>query len=83
MNVYFMTQEYHVPEMSSDVVDVWDTVAGIMDNAGAKVVPCTLPHTQYSILCYTVLCCSEVASNMARFDGVQFGTRASLNSLSV
>lgn len=33
----------------------------------------SLPHTQFSIVCYHVLCCCEVASNMARFDGLEYG----------
>ena len=69
-------QEYHVPELSTDIVEIWDRMAGDLDNADARVVQVSLPHTQQSIVCYTVLCCSEVASNMARYDGVEFGHRA-------
>ena len=42
---------------------------------GAQIVPVSLPHTKYSIVTYTVLCCCEVASNMARFDGLRYGHR--------
>lgn len=37
------------------------------------MVEVSLPHTCYSIVCYHVLCTAEVASNMARFDGLEYG----------
>ena len=37
------------------------------------MVEVSLPHTRYSIVCYHVLCTAEVASNMARFDGLEYG----------
>ena len=35
-----------------------------------------MPHTQHSIAVYTLLNAVEVASNMARYDGVEFGHRS-------
>lgn len=32
-----------------------------------------MPHTKYSIVCYSILNQCEVASNMARYDGVEYG----------
>ncbi|TTS81758.1 Glutamyl-tRNA(Gln) amidotransferase subunit A, mitochondrial [Bagarius yarrelli] len=52
----------------------------MFERAGARVCEVSLPHTQYSIVCYHVLCCCEVASNMARFDGLQYGHRSSIES---
>lgn len=40
---------------------------------GAKIVDVSLPHTSHSIICYYILADSEIASNMARYDGVRFG----------
>ena len=45
----------------------------MFEAAGARVSDVSLPHTQYSIVTYSVLCACEVASNMARYDGVEFG----------
>lgn len=38
-----------------------------------------MPHTKYSIVCYSILNQCEVASNMARYDGIEFGFRPSEN----
>ncbi|XP_050390705.1 glutamyl-tRNA(Gln) amidotransferase subunit A, mitochondrial [Patella vulgata] len=68
-------QEYLAPGTTKDVTETWQQVADMLDDAGAKVTSVSLPHTQYSILVYSVLCCCEVASNMARYDGIEFGYR--------
>ncbi|KAJ8027364.1 Glutamyl-tRNA(Gln) amidotransferase subunit A, mitochondrial [Holothuria leucospilota] len=73
-------KEYHSPGLQKDILHVWSRAADIFENAGAKVVPVSLPHTQYSIACYSVLCAAEVASNMARYDGIEFGHRSKTDS---
>ncbi|XP_015278909.1 PREDICTED: glutamyl-tRNA(Gln) amidotransferase subunit A, mitochondrial [Gekko japonicus] len=70
-------KEYNAPGMSSETLAVWSKAAGLFEKAGAKVVEVSLPHTCYSIVCYHVLCAAEVASNMARFDGLEYGHRSS------
>ncbi|XP_010002166.1 PREDICTED: glutamyl-tRNA(Gln) amidotransferase subunit A, mitochondrial [Chaetura pelagica] len=72
-------KEYHVPELSSEILAVWSKAADLFKNAGAKVIEVSLPHTCYSIVCYHVLCTAEVASNMARFDGLEYGHRSAMN----
>lgn len=69
-----MCQEYHAPGLSEDIAAEWCRVADMFEREGARVVQVSLPHTQYSIVCYHILCCVEVASNMARFDGLEYGT---------
>ncbi|ESO98563.1 hypothetical protein LOTGIDRAFT_174160 [Lottia gigantea] len=68
-------KEYHAPDTTEDVITTWGQIADMLDNAGAKVSQVSLPYTQYSIKVYSVLCCCEVASNMARYDGIEFGYR--------
>lgn len=36
-----------------------------------------MPNTAHSIVCYSILNQCEVASNMARYDGIEYGFRAS------
>ncbi|XP_029451184.1 glutamyl-tRNA(Gln) amidotransferase subunit A, mitochondrial isoform X2 [Rhinatrema bivittatum] len=73
-------QEYHAPGLSRETLAVWTKAADRLENAGAKVVAVSLPHTRYSIVCYHVLCTAEVASNMARFDGLEYGHRCDVDS---
>ncbi|KAG8582377.1 hypothetical protein GDO81_008029 [Engystomops pustulosus] len=71
-------KEYHAPGLSSEILSIWTKAADMMEKAGAKVVEVSMPHTRYSIVCYHVLCTAEVASNMARFDGLEYGHRADI-----
>uniref|UniRef100_A0A4W6C0T2 Glutamyl-tRNA(Gln) amidotransferase subunit A, mitochondrial n=1 Tax=Lates calcarifer TaxID=8187 RepID=A0A4W6C0T2_LATCA len=73
-------KEYHAPGLSEEVIAQWSRVADMFERAGARVEQVSLPHTQYSIVCYHVLCHAEVASNMARFDGLEYGHRSEVNS---
>ena len=43
---------------------------------GCKVVPITLPHTEYTIACYYIICTAEASSNLARYDGIRYGFRS-------
>ncbi|XP_040454817.1 glutamyl-tRNA(Gln) amidotransferase subunit A, mitochondrial isoform X2 [Falco naumanni] len=72
-------KEYHAPGLSSEILAVWSKAADLFKSAGAKVIEVSLPHTRYSIVCYHVLCAAEVASNMARFDGLEYGHRSDMN----
>lgn len=72
-------KEYQLTELSDEVNECWRNVERMLEEAGAKIVPVSLPHTELSIVCYSVLNQCEVASNMARYDGVEFGFRANEN----
>ncbi|XP_033231675.1 glutamyl-tRNA(Gln) amidotransferase subunit A, mitochondrial isoform X2 [Belonocnema kinseyi] len=69
-------KEYRLSELSNEVDVCWQNVARILEEGGAKIIPVSLPHTELSIVCYSVLNQCEVASNMARYDGIEFGFRA-------
>jgi aspartyl-tRNA(Asn)/glutamyl-tRNA(Gln) amidotransferase subunit A len=47
---------------------------GILEEMGASVVPCSMPSMAYALAAYYVTCTSEASSNLARFDGVRYGT---------
>lgn len=69
-------KEYKVDSISEEMQTCWDEIASLLQEAGAKIVPVSLPHTEYSIVCYSVINRCHVASNMARYDGIKYGYRA-------
>ncbi|MEO0814489.1 MAG: Asp-tRNA(Asn)/Glu-tRNA(Gln) amidotransferase subunit GatA, partial [Myxococcota bacterium] len=42
---------------------------------GAEVVDVSIPHMDYGIAAYYLICTSEASSNLARYDGVRYGKR--------
>ena len=48
----------------------------IYKNAGAEIVEVELPHTEYGIPTYYVVATAEASSNLARYDGIRYGKRA-------
>jgi aspartyl-tRNA(Asn)/glutamyl-tRNA(Gln) amidotransferase subunit A len=61
------------PEVEAAVRAAHDELA----RAGATLVPVSLPHTKYAIATYYLVCTAEASSNLARYDGVKYGHRAS------
>ncbi|KAG5343661.1 GATA amidotransferase, partial [Acromyrmex heyeri] len=69
-------KEYGVQGISEEIAECWEKVSCLLKEAGASVVPVSLPHTDYSIVCYSVLNRCDVASNLACYDGIEYGHRA-------
>ena len=66
-------REYFPAELSRDVSErVREVVSGLQAR-GATVVHVSLPSTAYALSAYYVLASAEASSNMARYDGVQYG----------
>ncbi|XP_076390633.1 glutamyl-tRNA(Gln) amidotransferase subunit A, mitochondrial isoform X2 [Megachile rotundata] len=68
--------EYKQTSISPEIQECWEELSQFLTEAGASVVPVSLPHTSYSIMCYTVLNRCDVTSNLARYDGIEYGYRA-------
>lgn len=48
----------------------------VLRKLGMEVKPVHLPHTKYAVAAYYIICPSEVSANMARYDGIKYGSTA-------
>ncbi len=52
-----------------------EDIRALLESLGATVQEVSLPHTRYAMAAYYILTPSEVSSNLAKFDGIRYGTR--------
>ncbi|MGJ8625796.1 MAG: Asp-tRNA(Asn)/Glu-tRNA(Gln) amidotransferase subunit GatA [Sulfitobacter sp.] len=72
-------KEYHMDGMPEEIEKLWADGIAMMKDAGAEIVNISLPHTKYALPAYYVIAPAEASSNLARYDGVRYGHRASLD----
>ena len=68
-------EEYFIEGIDEEVEKAVREAIEAMRDAGAKVVPLSLPHTEYAIATYYIIATAEASSNLARYDGVRYGYR--------
>lgn len=66
--------EYLQKGLDLGVRENFDKARDIFSRLGAKLIEISLPHTEYAIACYYIIQPSEVSSNLARYDGIRFGS---------
>ena len=73
-------KEYRMDGMPQEIEKLWADGTAMLKDAGAKIVDISLPHTKYALPAYYVIAPAEASSNLARYDGVRYGQRASLDA---
>jgi len=61
--------------MDSSVKKAVSDSRNVLKSLGAELVDISLPHTRYAVSCYYIIAPAEASSNLARFDGDQYGLR--------
>ncbi|TEB36530.1 Glutamyl-tRNA amidotransferase subunit A, mitochondrial [Coprinellus micaceus] len=68
-------QEFFPAELSRPVLDRFRSVLRVLKERGVRLIPVSLPSSSYSLSAYYVLASAEASSNMARYDGIEYGER--------
>jgi aspartyl-tRNA(Asn)/glutamyl-tRNA(Gln) amidotransferase subunit A len=68
--------------LSSESGDLILKGVDTLKKLGCEVREISLPTTKYAVACYYIICTAEASSNLARYDGVRYTTRAAGSTLS-
>ena len=71
-------KEYRMDGMPQEIEALWAEGRAMLEDACAKMVDISLPHTKYALPAYYVIAPAEASSNLARYDGVRYGHRAKM-----
>jgi aspartyl-tRNA(Asn)/glutamyl-tRNA(Gln) amidotransferase subunit A len=68
--------------LSSETGDLIAKGVALLKKLGCEVREISLPATKYAVACYYIIATAEASSNLARYDGVRYTTRAEAETLS-
>ncbi len=69
-------KEYFGEGIDEEVKEVVKRNVDLLKDKVKEVVEVSLPHTKYALPTYYLIATAEASSNLARYDGVQYGFRA-------
>ena len=61
--------------LSSETGDLIMKAVDVYKKLGCEIVDVSLPHTEYALATYYIICTAEASSNLARYDGVRYTAR--------
>ncbi|CCM02641.1 uncharacterized protein FIBRA_04745 [Fibroporia radiculosa] len=67
-------QEYFPAELLQSTLTPVRRMLENLASRGAAIIPVSLPSTRFALSAYYVISSAEASSNMARYDGIQFGS---------
>ena len=70
-------REYFEDGIQPEVESCVREAIAVLESLGASVEMISLPHTEYAIATYYLVATAEASSNLARYDGIRYGRRAS------
>jgi aspartyl-tRNA(Asn)/glutamyl-tRNA(Gln) amidotransferase subunit A len=68
--------------LASETGDLVASAIQELETLGCTVRDISLPHTKYALSTYYIIATAEASSNLARYDGVRYSTRAEASTLS-
>ena len=69
-------QEYFGEGLDRDVRSAIDRAIQLLSADGHEILDVSLPHTSFALPTYYIIASAEASSNLARYDGCQYGFRA-------
>jgi len=67
----------YIEQADSDIKLAYDKALKTLEANGHTIIHKTLSNTKYDIATYYIIATAEAATNLARYDGIRYGKRAS------
>jgi len=74
-----LPKEYMIGGLDAEVKAAVDAAVKKFQELGAEIVEISLPHTDYAVATYYIIATAEASANLARFDGIRYGSRVDGN----
>ena len=71
----------YISQASSDVQEAYNKAIKALEESGHKIIHKEMTNTKYDIATYYIIATAEAATNLARYDGIRYGTRADANNI--
>lgn len=68
-------KEFFMEGVDGEIKEMVYKTIELLETLGARAEEVSLPHTEYALPAYYLIAPAEASSNLARFDGVQYGYR--------
>ncbi|CAN5656466.1 MAG: Asp-tRNA(Asn)/Glu-tRNA(Gln) amidotransferase subunit GatA [Actinomycetota bacterium] len=81
LRVGVVTELMNAEGVEPEVRAITEKTARDLEEAGADVGEVSLPHATYGLPAYYIIAPAELSSNLARFDGVRYGHRATASGV--
>ncbi|MFW9988012.1 MAG: Asp-tRNA(Asn)/Glu-tRNA(Gln) amidotransferase subunit GatA [Candidatus Odinarchaeota archaeon] len=66
-------KEFFGEGINKEVEGVVKRAINKLEGLGAKIISVSIPHLEYTVATYYLICMSEASSNLARYDGLRYG----------
>jgi aspartyl-tRNA(Asn)/glutamyl-tRNA(Gln) amidotransferase subunit A len=74
-------EEYFGEGLDSEVADSMTSVISFFRSKGFKIKQVNMLHTSYGLSVYYIVMPAEASTNLARYEGIRYGTRGGAESL--
>jgi aspartyl-tRNA(Asn)/glutamyl-tRNA(Gln) amidotransferase subunit A len=81
MTIGVPKEYYEIEGVDPEVVTATKNAIAKLKSLGCKIIDVSLPYTKYAMAVYYIIVPSEDSSNLARLDGVRYGSRAEAKNL--
>lgn len=69
-----LPKEFYGQGLDNEIKEAIDQAIKVFKRNGAEIIDVSIPNAEYGIATYYIVAPSETSSNLARYDGIRFGS---------